>query len=100
MSKPTQKNHTFDLDSSNSSDDKETGHHSTQRTALTTPRKEKRQSAPTTPSNSRKQQPPASVMRAGPRLSLDLGKNQDQQSSVTSSSLVVGLSDSAMNTSS
>merc|ERR1711962_284488 len=98
--KPAQKNHTFDLDSSNSSDDKETGHPSTQRTPLTTPRKEKRQSAPTTPSNSRKQQPPPSVMRAGPRLSLDPGKNQDQQSPVTSSSLVVGMSDSAMDTSS
>ena len=63
--KPTQRNAkpTFDLDSSSSSDDKETGHHSTPRTALTTPRKEKRQSAPTTPSNSRKEQPP--VTRAG-----------------------------------
>ena len=65
--KPIQKNAkpTFDLDLSSSSDDKETGHPSTPRTALTTPRKEKRQSAPTTPSNSRKQQPPPSVMRAG-----------------------------------
>merc|ERR1711962_1697030 len=98
MSKPTQKNHTFDLDSSRSSgDDKETGHPSTPRTLLSTPRKEKRQSAPTTPSNSRKQQPP--VMQAGPRLSLHLGKNQDQRSTVTSSSLVVGISDSAMDTS-
>ena len=35
----------------------------------------------------------------GPRLSL-VGKNQDQQSTVTSSSLVVGVSDSAMDTSS
>ena len=132
--KPAQKNHTFDLDSSNSSDDKETGILSTQRAALTTPRREKRQSAPTTPSNSRKQQPP--VMQAGacfydmvpstrtvqnncsraieqerfdtstqiifwpgPRLSLNLGKNQDQRSTVTSSSRVVGMSDSAMDTS-
>merc|ERR1719342_398733 len=65
--KPIQKNAkpTFDLDLSSSSDDKETGHPSTPRAALTTPRKEKRQSAPTTPSNSRKQQPPPSVMRAG-----------------------------------
>jgi len=97
--KPTQRNAkpTFDLDFSSSSDDKETGHHSTPRTALTTPRKEKRQSAPTTPSNSRKQQPP--VTRAGPRLDLDLGKNKDQRSTVTNSSLVVGISDSAMDTS-
>merc|ERR1712240_227199 len=100
--KSTQRNAkpTFDLDSSSSSDDKETGHHSTPRAALTTPRKEKRQSAPTTPPNSRKQQSHASVMRAGPRLYLDQGKNQDQQSTVTSSSMVVGMSDSAMDTSS
>merc|ERR1719153_1189760 len=92
--KPIQKNAkpTFDLDLSSSSDDKETGNPSTPRAALTTPRKEKRQSAPSTPSNSRKQQPP--VMQAGPRLGLDLEKNQDQRSSVTSSSLVVGISDS------
>ena len=72
--KPTQRNAkpTFDLDSSSSSDDKETGHHSTPRAALTTPRKEKRQSAPSTPSNSRKQQPPASVMRAGACLYINV----------------------------
>merc|ERR1719494_585338 len=97
--KPTQRNAkaTFDLDFSSSSDDKETGNHSPPRAALTTPRKEKRQSAPSTPSNSRKQQPP--VTRAGPRLDLDLGKNKDQRSTVTNSSLMVGISDSAMDTS-
>merc|ERR1719494_1699508 len=97
--KPTQRNAkaTFDLDFSSSSDDKDTGHHSTPRAALVTPRKEKRQSTPTTPSNSRKQQPP--VTRAGPRLDLDLGKNKDQRSTVTNSSLMVGISDSAMDTS-
>ena len=35
----------------------------------------------------------------GPRLDLEFGKNQDQQSTVTSSSKVVEMSDSAMDTS-
>jgi len=95
----TSKKSVFDFGSS--SDEKQAGG-SSNRNSFTTPRKEKKLGVPITPRNSGKPQPLESRARPGPRLFMRQSQGKNKEQSVpnnASSSMVVGVSDSCMESS-